>query len=162
MPLLLTTFGTLTEFEEPTSKAHLWRPYSVSEDGGAEWQTLCVLDARGLDLVGWDPEVSLAFEKRRKRSSLMLFAMFSRYPTCRALGHVHQHNLRPNSTRWNSMAVNGLITTKPDRYLSALWNWKADGSRHDGSKALSRMRVWSVPGSDVNQSDQLLPTFHVI
>ncbi|CAO1626293.1 unnamed protein product [Sympodiomycopsis kandeliae] len=44
------------KFEEPTSKAPLWRPYTVSEDGGAEWQTLCILDARGLDLIGWDPE----------------------------------------------------------------------------------------------------------
>lgn len=30
----------------------------MSEDGVAEWQTLCVLDARGLDLVGWAAEVS--------------------------------------------------------------------------------------------------------
>lgn len=48
----------LLEFEEPTPKTPLWRPYSMTEDGVAEWQTLCVVDARGVDLVGWAAEVS--------------------------------------------------------------------------------------------------------
>ncbi|PWN88947.1 DUF866-domain-containing protein [Acaromyces ingoldii] len=41
------------KFEEPTAKAPLWRPYSPSE--GAVFSTLCVVEARGLDFVGFIP-----------------------------------------------------------------------------------------------------------
>ncbi|CAO1637663.1 unnamed protein product [Parajaminaea phylloscopi] len=44
------------KFEEPTSKLPLWRPYSPREDSGADWQTICVLDVRGMDLIGWEAE----------------------------------------------------------------------------------------------------------
>uniref|UniRef100_V5EZJ3 Tyrosinase copper-binding domain-containing protein n=1 Tax=Kalmanozyma brasiliensis (strain GHG001) TaxID=1365824 RepID=V5EZJ3_KALBG len=36
------------KFEEPTTKAPLWRPIDADE-AGATWQTLCVLDFRGLE-----------------------------------------------------------------------------------------------------------------
>lgn len=41
------------KFEEPP----LWRQIDAG-DGGAEWKTLCVLDFRGLEPVGFDPSVS--------------------------------------------------------------------------------------------------------
>ncbi|PWN48326.1 DUF866-domain-containing protein, partial [Violaceomyces palustris] len=43
------------KFEEPTTKSPLWRPYESCEDQGATWQTLCVLDFRGLEPVGFKP-----------------------------------------------------------------------------------------------------------
>ncbi|KAF6767034.1 Protein of unknown function DUF866, eukaryotic [Kalmanozyma brasiliensis GHG001] len=45
------------KFEEPTTKAPLWRPIDADE-AGATWQTLCVLDFRGLEPVGFDPSGS--------------------------------------------------------------------------------------------------------
>ncbi|CBQ69899.1 conserved hypothetical protein [Sporisorium reilianum SRZ2] len=42
------------KFEEPTTKEPLWRPINADEQG-ATWQTLCVLDFRGLEPVGFDP-----------------------------------------------------------------------------------------------------------
>lgn len=46
------------EFEEPTAKEPLWRPINADEHG-ATWQTLCVLDFRGLEPVGFEPSVSI-------------------------------------------------------------------------------------------------------
>ncbi|CAO1633420.1 unnamed protein product [Jaminaea pallidilutea] len=43
------------KFEENPPKEPRWRPYSNPEDSGADWRTLCVLDVRGMDLVGWEP-----------------------------------------------------------------------------------------------------------
>lgn len=42
------------KFEEPTAKEPLYRPIEADE-GGARWQTLCVLDFRGLEPTGFDP-----------------------------------------------------------------------------------------------------------
>lgn len=44
------------EFEEPTAKEPLWRSIKASESEGAQWQTLCVLDFRGLEPVGFEPQ----------------------------------------------------------------------------------------------------------
>lgn len=44
------------EFDEPTAKAPLWRPYAPS--GGATFQTICIVEARGLDFVGFEFSVS--------------------------------------------------------------------------------------------------------
>lgn len=46
----------------------------MSEDGVAEWQTLCVVDARGMDLVGWEAEVS---ERDCRRDVLRSLTMCS-------------------------------------------------------------------------------------
>ncbi|UZJ54181.1 hypothetical protein CBS101457_003501 [Exobasidium rhododendri] len=39
-------------FDEPTAKAPLWNPYSPA--GGATYQTICTVEARGLDFVGFE------------------------------------------------------------------------------------------------------------
>lgn len=46
-----------TEFDEPTTKAPLWQPITADTDAGAQWQTLCILDFRGLEPVSFDPSV---------------------------------------------------------------------------------------------------------
>ncbi|KAJ9475559.1 UPF0587 protein [Pseudozyma hubeiensis] len=43
------------KFEEPTAKEPLWRAIEAEGEGeGAKWQTLCVLDFRGLEPVGFE------------------------------------------------------------------------------------------------------------
>ncbi|CCF50288.1 hypothetical protein NDA11_001103 [Ustilago hordei] len=44
------------KFDEPTQKEPLWKTIEADQDSGAEWQTLCVLDFRGLEPVGFDPQ----------------------------------------------------------------------------------------------------------
>lgn len=44
------------KFDEPTAKEPLFRPIEADQDGGAKWQTLCVLDFRGLEPVGFEPQ----------------------------------------------------------------------------------------------------------
>ncbi|EPQ27217.1 uncharacterized protein PFL1_05140 [Pseudozyma flocculosa PF-1] len=44
------------KFDEPTSKAPLYRPIEANEDSGAEFQTLCVLEFRGLEPVEFVPQ----------------------------------------------------------------------------------------------------------
>ncbi|KAK0552926.1 hypothetical protein OC846_001506 [Tilletia horrida] len=44
------------KFDEPTTKAPLYRPYSVPEDSGADFQVLCVLDCRGVEMVAFEPQ----------------------------------------------------------------------------------------------------------
>lgn len=48
------------KFDDPTTKEPLWRPIEADEDKGAQFQTLCVLDFRGLEPIGFDPQVSRA------------------------------------------------------------------------------------------------------
>lgn len=68
------------KFEEPTAKEPLWRPIEVEGEGeGAKWQTLCVLDFRGLEPVGFEASVSYQdgrdnVKERCTNPSLVLFA----------------------------------------------------------------------------------------
>ncbi|CAD6883953.1 unnamed protein product [Tilletia controversa] len=43
------------KFEEPTSKAPLYRPYAPPESSGADFQVLCVADCRGMEMVSFEP-----------------------------------------------------------------------------------------------------------
>lgn len=45
------------EFEEPTAKAPLWRPYAPS--AGATFETIAIVDARGLDFLSIDFSVCI-------------------------------------------------------------------------------------------------------
>lgn len=45
-----------TEFEEPTAKLPLWRPYAPA--AGATFETLAVVEARGLEFLRIDFEAS--------------------------------------------------------------------------------------------------------
>lgn len=46
-----------TEFEEPTAKAPLWRPYAPS--AGATFETIAIVEARGLDFLSIDFSVCI-------------------------------------------------------------------------------------------------------
>ncbi|KAN0062928.1 hypothetical protein ACQY0O_004749 [Thecaphora frezii] len=44
------------KFDEPTAKAPLYRAIEANQDTGAEFQTLCVLDFRGIEPVDFSPQ----------------------------------------------------------------------------------------------------------
>ncbi|ETS65169.1 hypothetical protein PaG_00233 [Moesziomyces aphidis] len=43
------------KFDEPTAKNPLWQPVEADAESGANFHTLCTLDFRGLEPVGFEP-----------------------------------------------------------------------------------------------------------
>ncbi|KAE8228876.1 hypothetical protein CF326_g6172 [Tilletia indica] len=43
------------KFDEPTTKAPLFRPYAPPETSGANFQVLCIADCRGMEMVSFEP-----------------------------------------------------------------------------------------------------------
>lgn len=84
----------------------------MSEDGVAQWQTLCVLDARGLDLVGWAAEVS----ERDTGLAGVAQLIHSCFCDSRAHGLAPRQSRAPSSKKWNSRSAgSGQITTRRAR-----------------------------------------------
>lgn len=98
-----------TEFEEPTAKNPLWRPY-VPEGGGAVWGTIAVVEARGLDLLLIEFEVSKTTRCGRvvpfSRSDMLSFF------ASRERGDAAQQSLPRCLTTSSSRKANGQITMK--------------------------------------------------
>lgn len=92
----------------------------MSDDGVAEWKTLCVVDVRGMDLVGWEPEVSLLPRKTKAPDADKDLAPS---PFNRRHGLAPRQSRRPSSKRWNSMKTrSGQTTMKRGRSQSVSWN----------------------------------------
>jgi hypothetical protein len=94
------------KFEEPTAKAPLWRPYAPS--AGATFETIAVVEARGLDFLSIDFQVSYLSMRDRQRA-----ATDARYALRhRERGNVGRLSLLPRSMRSSSRTGNGQIMTK--------------------------------------------------